>query len=60
MKERVGPLGSVLGRRLLLLFIACAFLPIVGFAWLSLGKVTTTLERMFLPVLDVSLLKTVG
>jgi hypothetical protein len=47
MKEHVGPLGSVLGRRLLLLFVACAFLLIVGFAWLSLGKVTITLERQF-------------
>jgi hypothetical protein len=47
MKDRVGPFGSVLGRRLLLLFVACAFLPIAGFAWLSLGKVTTTLEQQF-------------
>ena len=42
----LGILTTRLGRRFVLMFLGCAFVPLVMFAWLSLSHVSAELERL--------------
>lgn len=42
----LGILATRLGRRFVLMFLGCAFVPLVIFAWLSLSQVSAELERL--------------
>jgi signal transduction histidine kinase len=42
----LGILATRLGRRFVLMFLGCAFVPLVIFGWLSLSQVSAELERL--------------